>query len=216
MKEKDLAEIVVEWEHWDDEVAKKGWDGGERDERWDNAKTAMVSLAHEIIDGMEQKPEECEAKLFHGYGQGGIGGMGFKIRPACKNESGYMEARMIKQDGADVDENALSPMRLHLEDLGYVLDVLKGREEGISLTRKSETFPVQRTFIVTHGVKEDEPVFKFRMITEIGSMEFEKAKRLEVSYAMSSHQATALESLIGHAILLVGFGLPSNMKKAGE
>ena len=49
MKIDELARLVLEWEKVDDEVAKLGW-GGDRDERWDNAKGAMVSAAVEILD----------------------------------------------------------------------------------------------------------------------------------------------------------------------
>lgn len=49
MNAKELAELVLEWEKVDDEVAKYGC-GGDRDERWDNAKGAMISAAVEILD----------------------------------------------------------------------------------------------------------------------------------------------------------------------
>ena len=49
MNANELAELVLEWEKVDDEVAKHGW-GGDRDERWDNAKGAMISAAVEILD----------------------------------------------------------------------------------------------------------------------------------------------------------------------
>lgn len=49
MTAEELARRVLEWENVDDEVAKEGW-GGNRDERWDNARVAMISAAVEIID----------------------------------------------------------------------------------------------------------------------------------------------------------------------
>ena len=48
MKTEELARLVLEWEKVDDEVAKLGW-GGDRDERWDNARGAMISAAVDIL-----------------------------------------------------------------------------------------------------------------------------------------------------------------------
>lgn len=49
MTGKELAALVLDWENVDDEVAKEGW-GGNRDERWDNARTAMIAAAVELVD----------------------------------------------------------------------------------------------------------------------------------------------------------------------
>lgn len=45
----ELAQLVMDWSEVDDKVAEKGWDGGELEAEWDNAKTAMVSAAYEIV-----------------------------------------------------------------------------------------------------------------------------------------------------------------------
>lgn len=51
---KDFAGLVLEWKKVDDEVAEHGW-GGNRDERWDDARSAMISAAAEIL-GKESNP----------------------------------------------------------------------------------------------------------------------------------------------------------------
>ena len=48
MTAEEIARLILEWEKVDDEVAELGW-GGDRDERWDNAKGAMVSAAVGIL-----------------------------------------------------------------------------------------------------------------------------------------------------------------------
>lgn len=43
--------LVREWAKCDDYIAMHGWDGGPREQAWDNAKTAMVSAA-ELVYGL--------------------------------------------------------------------------------------------------------------------------------------------------------------------
>lgn len=44
-----LAKAVLEWAAYDDQVAIEGWTGG-IDEKWDNSRTRMVSMAREIVE----------------------------------------------------------------------------------------------------------------------------------------------------------------------
>ena len=46
---KMLAGLVLDWASCDDVVAKKGWDGGSLDERWDETRKKMVDLARDIV-----------------------------------------------------------------------------------------------------------------------------------------------------------------------
>jgi hypothetical protein len=52
----ELADAVLEWANHDNFVANHGW-VGDVDEKWDNAKTKMVSIAREISD--KRKEQEC-------------------------------------------------------------------------------------------------------------------------------------------------------------
>ena len=45
----ELAEAVLEWALYDDQVKIDGW-GGDVDEKWDNSRMRMVSIAQEIIE----------------------------------------------------------------------------------------------------------------------------------------------------------------------
>lgn len=47
----ELARLVREWAKCDDDIAAHGWDGGPREQAWENAKTAMVSAA-ELVYGL--------------------------------------------------------------------------------------------------------------------------------------------------------------------
>jgi hypothetical protein len=45
----ELAEAVLEWALYDDQVKIDGWTEG-IDEKWDNSRMRMVSIAQEIVE----------------------------------------------------------------------------------------------------------------------------------------------------------------------
>ena len=57
-----LAEAVLEWADHDDFVAANGWVDGV-DERWDNAKTKMVSIARKVIQTKGAKMLEADVEF---------------------------------------------------------------------------------------------------------------------------------------------------------
>lgn len=56
----ELARLVDEWAKCDDEIAMHGWDGGSREQAWENARTAMVGAASSVIDELEKR--QCQTK----------------------------------------------------------------------------------------------------------------------------------------------------------
>lgn len=50
---KRLVDAVREWLRYDDIVAERGYDGGENDQNWDNAKTRMARLVGEPLEVYE-------------------------------------------------------------------------------------------------------------------------------------------------------------------
>lgn len=56
----ELARLVSEWAMCDDEIAMHGWDGGPREQAWENARIAMVDAALSVIDESEKR--QCQIK----------------------------------------------------------------------------------------------------------------------------------------------------------
>ena len=53
----ELARLVLEFNDADRDVAEHGWDGGERDCRWESAKAKMVCAARHALreEGHEER-----------------------------------------------------------------------------------------------------------------------------------------------------------------
>lgn len=212
----ELAQLVMDWSKIDDDVAAHGWDGGERDGEWDNCKNAMVSVAHDILDGdYRPKQNDMEMKLCHGNGKDGIVGIGFTVRPAYGGNEGYVEMRMIASDTCVIKKNALLPIRLYFLDLCAVLTVFDGIEMSAVIQKRSSTLPVSRSLSIRHNVEKVHG-FVFSLTTDMCSMEGEDAWKQEVEFMIDVCEAVGLREVLRHAMLLVGCGLPSAMRKAGE
>lgn len=59
----ELAEAVLEWALYDDQVKIDGW-GGDVDEKWDNSRIRMVYIAQEIIEKSKgEKMQDAEVEF---------------------------------------------------------------------------------------------------------------------------------------------------------
>lgn len=214
----ELAQLVIDWSKIDDKVAEQGWDGGERDGEWDNCKNAMVAAAQDILEG-EYKPkaDDVEFKIVHRYGVDGIVGIGFTVHPATKNKDGFVSVRMIHSESCKIREQALEPIHLFFNDLCSVLSVLIGIEQSSEIDRHHGVLPVSRKFSVGHYIEEDPSSHGFRFVlsTSLGPMEGDFWVE-HAEFTVSHNEAVGLREVLGHSMLLVGCGLPSSMRKAGE
>lgn len=211
----ELAQLVVDWSKIDDKVAEQGWDGGDRDGEWDNCKNAMVAVAQDILEGEYQtKSEDVELKIVHSYGDDGIVGIGFTVHPATKKKDGFVSVRMIPSCSCKIREQALEPIYLFFNDLSRVLSVFKGIEMGAEIARSHGVLPVSRQFSVHHYPGEKHG-YKFVLSTAFGPIDGDNWIE-HAEFDIDHNEAVGLMEVIRHAMLLVGCGLPSNMRKAGE
>ena len=214
----ELAQLVVDWSKIDDKVAEQGWDGGERDGEWDNCKNAMVAVAQDILEG-EYKPktEDIELKIVHQYGREGIIGIGVSVHPASKDKEGFVSARMIPSESCAIRHQALGPICLFFNDISRVLSVFDGIEEGTEIARSHETLPVTRQFSVFHCIEGSPSYHGFRFVLSTAFGPIEGDNWIEhAEFDIDVKEAVGLREVLRHAMLLVGCGLPSNMRKAGE
>ena len=214
----ELAQLVVDWSKIDDKVAEQGWDGGERDGEWDSCKNAMVAVAQDILEG-EYKPktEDIELKIVHKYGHEGIIGIGVSVHPASKDKEGFVSVRMIPSESCAIRPQALGPIYLFFNDLSRVLPVFDGIERGTEIARSHETLPVTMQFSVFHCIEESPWYhgFSFVLSTAFGPIEGDNWIE-HAEFDIDVNEAIGLREVLRHAMLLVGCGLPSNMRKAGE
>ena len=214
----ELAEAVMDWSKIDDEVASEGWDGGDRDGEWDNLKNAMVSIAMDILDeGRKPKTEDIELKIVRGYGRDGIVGIGFTVHPASNEKEGFISVRLIPSESCNIRSQALEPIYLFFSDLCYVISVFDGIEMSAEISRSHGVLPVSRQFSVRHYIGEQSTWhgFKFVLSTAFGPIEGENWIE-SAEFEIDQDEAVGLMEVIRHAMLLVGCGLPANMRKAGE
>ena len=215
---KELAEAVIGWSRIDDEVASKGWDGGDRDGEWDNQKNAMVSLANDILDeDRKPKTEDVELKIVHKCGHEGIIGIGVSVHPASKDKEGFVSVRMIPSESCAIRPQALGPTYLFFNDLSRVLSVFEGIEDGTKIARRHETLPVTIQFSVSHRMEESPSYlgFRFALSTAFGPIEGDDWIE-HAEFDIDVNEAVGLMEVLRHAMLLVGCGIPANMRKAGE
>lgn len=214
----ELAQLVVDWSKVDDKVAEQGWDGGERDGEWDNCKNAMVAVAQDILEG-EYKPktEDIELKIVRGYERNGIVGIGFTVHPASNEKEGFISIRLIPSESCNIRSQALEPIYLFFSDLCYVISVFDGIEMSAEISRSHGVLPVSRQFSVRHYIGEQSTWhgFKFVLSTAFGPIEGENWIE-SAEFEIDQDEAVGLMEVIRHAMLLVGCGLPANMRKAGE
>jgi hypothetical protein len=215
---RELAEAVMDWSKIDDEVASKGWDGGDRDGEWDNSKNAMVSLAMDILDeDRKPKTEDVELKIVHKYGHEGIIGIGVSVHPASKDKEGFVSLRMIPSESCEIRTQALGPICLFFNDLSRVLSVFDGIEKGTEIARSHETLPVTRQFSVFHCIEGSPSYHGFRFVLSTAFGPIEGDNWIEhAEFDIDVNEAVGLREVLRHAMLLVGCGLPANMRKAGE
>jgi hypothetical protein len=218
--ETELAQLVVDWSKIDDKVAEQGWDGGERDGEWENCKNAMVAVAQDILEG-EYKPktEDIELKIVHKYGHEGIIGIGVSVHPASKVKEGFVSVRMIPSESCAIRPQALGPICLFFNDLSRIVSVFDGIEDGTEISRSHETLPITRQFSVFHCIEESPSYhgygFRFVLSTAFGPIEGDNWIE-HAEFGIDVNEAVGLREVLRHAMLLVGCGLPANMRKAGE
>lgn len=214
----ELAQLVVDWSKIDDKVAEQGWDGGERDGEWDNCKNAMVAAAQDILEG-EYKPktEDIELKIVHKYGHEGIIGIGVSVHPASMGKEGFVSVRMIPSESCAKRPQALGPICLFFNDLSRVLSVFDGIEKGTEIVRSHETLPVTSQFSVFHCMGESPSYHGFRFVLSTAFGPIEGDNWIEhAKFDIDVNEAVGLREVLRHAMLLVGCGLPANMRRAGE
>jgi len=200
---KDLANLVLQWEKVDDEVAKEGW-GGNRDERWDALRTGMIAAANEVLFGGTRG--ECRDIVIKSVVKDEkASGIRISVRPASLEKEGFVSIRLVASEGNDDSSCLFLPVCLGFSDLCAVLSVLCGIEESVSIEHVAPVAPVSMRLEIVHSI---EGVY---MITVSVKSE-EKSDTSSVF--VGSRDALGLKTVIEHAMLLVGFGSTDELRRA--
>lgn len=199
--EKELANLVLSWEKVDDEVAKEGW-GGDRDERWDNLKSAMVSAAHDVLSTQAicASRNLIIAVSVIGSDDVRVIGVSISVRPASEKKEGFMSMKLVAAEGADSSSCLFLPVCLDFHDMCLMLSVLCGIDEDARFVKDSPLASVTQVLSIDHNVEARAYVLNLSA--------FAGGKSEGVSVLMSSRDALGLRHVIEHAMLLVGCGRP--------
>ena len=140
----ELASLVMDWFKADREIARSGWDGGEKEQAWESAAKKMVVAASSVIHGTpgKERPDEdnYELRVIHDMeSENGVSGIGLRIVPASDSGPGYAELRMIGTDTGGAAHDTLSPIRLNVMDIGKIASVLNGIETRVELHSRIDT-----------------------------------------------------------------------------
>ena len=210
-----LAGLVLDWAGYDEVVSEKGWDGGETETNWDEAKKKMVALAREIVEGAGGDRHSAEMSIVRENTRGpdgfGVLGMAFSVHPAHGTARGYVAARMVVSEGTDTLPESIEPFKLYFDDLVKILAVLHGideKAEDIKIKKANEEdvgdYGVDLSLVHVGGEYQFEHTVNF-----VGKVKYEK-----LMFRIAPQEALGLSAAIEHAMLLVCFGAPGSMSLA--
>ena len=209
---KNLAELVLDWAKADDAISHDGWDGGELEGWWDNAKEAMVSAAEEIASGKKSvvcSSEEtvsnkngCEPRgmFIRDSDNGEVLGVEFSIvkEPyAVGDRTIVAKIRLVGEDTGGSRHDALIPFELTLSDVGSIMSVLVGINSNAEISARLD--PGLTRFL---RVGHSDCKYVFEVSVNGDWPYFENLKT-----RVSPEDAYVMTKAIGNAMPRLAFGL---------